>query len=49
MQTPTSDQLDRMIAAAMEWLRERRHIPRQELESEKVARAMVLAMLEAAR
>lgn len=45
----TTPEYERMVAAAMYWLRERRHIMRQELESEKVCREMVTSMLDAAR
>jgi hypothetical protein len=41
--------VDRMVAALMTALRERRHIDRRELEGEKQARKIVEELLAAAR
>ncbi len=40
------EKVDKMVAEAMTWRRERRHIPRQDLEREKMARELVTSILQ---
>jgi hypothetical protein len=49
MQTPSPDDLDKLVAELMTQIRESRHLVRQELETEKICRRIVLAMIEATK